>query len=175
MHQIFVDESLRGSSYFLCSVRIPEGKIAASRASLQSIVGRGHRRFHMTHEMHSVRQRALQVISELDFYAAVFVAKKLTGDSNFDLRERCLFAAFKHSINSGAGQLWLERSSTPYLDKQCIERFLRESPKPFPYISHQTPENEPLLWIPDILAWSYGRKGAWRAKASSLLNEIVHV
>ena len=170
-----MDESQRGSSYFLCSVRIPEGKIAASRASLQSIVGKGHRRFHMNHETHSVRQSALQVISELEFYAVVFVTKKLPGDINFNLRERCLLAAFEHSINSGAGHLWLERSSTPYLDKQCIERFLRKSPKPFPYISHKTPENEPLLWIPDILAWSYGRKGDWRAKASSLLNEIIHV
>ena len=175
MHQIFIDESQRGNTYILCATVIADPEIPSVRPNLKSLVGSGHNRFHMSHETHSLRNRALEILSSIDCQSFLYLSSRLPGDSSFGPRERCLKAALSHPINVKASHIWLERSSTPYLDKRCIERFIQISSKPFPYVAHQTPESEPLLWIPDILSWSYGRKGIWRAKASAMLSEIIRI
>lgn len=175
MHQIFIDESQRGNSYFLCATVIADSNISFARQTLNSLVGRGHKRFHMSHETQNLRNLALDTLGSIDCKNFMYRTSRLPGDSSFGPRERCLKAALSHPINVKASHIWLERSSTPYLDKRCIERFIQLSSKPFPYVAHQTPESDPLLWIPDILSWSYGRKGIWRAKASAMLSEIIRI
>ncbi|HEX9856702.1 MAG TPA: hypothetical protein VGC47_15430 [Acidimicrobiia bacterium] len=47
-------------------------------------------------------------------------------------------------------------------DRAAIYRALGSDPNPPLTYSHHTPTNEPLLWVPDAVAWAWGRGGSWR-------------
>ena len=38
---------------------------------------------------------------------------------------------------------------------------------------HASPVSEPLLWLPDIVAWAYGRSGEWRNRAMIIVDKII--
>jgi hypothetical protein len=38
---------------------------------------------------------------------------------------------------------------------------------------HLPSENDPLLWIPDIVAWCYGAGGDWLRRVRPLLGEVT--
>ena len=35
--------------------------------------------------------------------------------------------------------------------------------------------HEPLLWLPDIVAWCYGRGGSWRDDVEPLVDEVIEL
>jgi hypothetical protein len=35
--------------------------------------------------------------------------------------------------------------------------------------------HEPLLWLPDIIAWCYGRGGTWRDAVEPLVAEVIEI
>ena len=35
--------------------------------------------------------------------------------------------------------------------------------------------HEPLLWLPDIVAWCYGRGGPWRDAVEPLVDEVIEL
>jgi hypothetical protein len=40
---------------------------------------------------------------------------------------------------------------------------------------HGAPSSEPLLWLPDIVAWAYGRGGDWFRRTGNLVAEVKKV
>jgi hypothetical protein len=45
----------------------------------------------------------------------------------------------------------------------------------FPKVIHVNPNHEPLLWLPDIIAWAYGRGGEWKKSVEPLIEKVVLV
>lgn len=41
--------------------------------------------------------------------------------------------------------------------------------------SHEAAAGEPLLWIADAVAWSYGRAGDWRRRASPIVASVANL
>lgn len=37
---------------------------------------------------------------------------------------------------------------------------------------HQRPNEEELLWLPDILAWAHGAGGDWRRRGSPVIDRV---
>lgn len=35
--------------------------------------------------------------------------------------------------------------------------------------------SEPLLWVPDALAWAYGKGGDWRRRMDGVVRSVVSV
>jgi hypothetical protein len=40
---------------------------------------------------------------------------------------------------------------------------------------HAAPTSEPLLWLPDILAWAYGAGGDWLRRASITMSAVTKI
>ena len=40
---------------------------------------------------------------------------------------------------------------------------------------HLGPNEEPLLWIADAVAWNYGAEGNWRQRAGELIEQVKDV
>jgi hypothetical protein len=43
------------------------------------------------------------------------------------------------------------------------------------YYLHSAPAAEPLLWLPDVIAWAYGRGGDWIRRASDVITDVRDV
>jgi hypothetical protein len=41
--------------------------------------------------------------------------------------------------------------------------------------AHVPPTTEPMLWVPDAIAWAYGNGGDWRRRAARLITDTVDV
>ncbi len=118
------------------------------------------------------RQVYISAIAELGISSRIYVAK--TGYEKFELRprERCLASVFKDYVKSKS--ITIEAGSVDHLDRQCINRFISEGAR-FPKVMHVQPNREPLLWVPDIIAWAYGRGGEWKRSVEPLIEKVVLV
>ncbi|WP_152691136.1 hypothetical protein [Jiangella alkaliphila] len=61
-------------------------------------------------------------------------------------------------------------------DRRLLFDSLQKAGRPgaFEYL-HERPHAEPLLWIPDAVAWAYGRQGEWRPKVATVVKRVVEV
>lgn len=41
--------------------------------------------------------------------------------------------------------------------------------------AHLPPTSEPMLWVPDVIAWAYGSGGEWRRRTQPVVVEVVDV
>ncbi len=77
-------------------------------------------------------------------------------------RQICLRAGFDYVAKNQISRIVLDRSNTTQND---LKTFLKVKHK-FPHlprtIYHMPSKQEPLLWLADIFAWSYGAGGYWR-------------
>jgi hypothetical protein len=60
-----------------------------------------------------------------------------------------------------------------HLDDEVIKAALRRSGTGGMTYRHATAHEEPLLWLPDAIAWAVGRGGDWRRRAEPLLEKVV--
>jgi hypothetical protein len=37
---------------------------------------------------------------------------------------------------------------------------------------HRRPNEEVLLWLPDVIAWAHGRGGEWRLRAAPVVRTV---
>jgi hypothetical protein len=118
------------------------------------------------------RKEYVSAIAELGISSRIYVAR--TGYEKFESRprERCLASVFRDHEKSKS--ITIESGSVDHLDKQLINRFVSEGIR-FPTVTHVQPQQEPLLWLPDIIAWAYGRGGEWRRSVESLIENVVLV
>jgi len=47
----------------------------------------------------------------------------------------------------------------------------RDPPAVLEYL-HRRPPEQTLLWLPDVIAWAYGRGGEWRARAAPVIRSV---
>lgn len=166
----FADESRRGRRYVLALV------LAAARdrqeivQALRSLLLPGERHFHMTKEHARRKRQALSTIATLPVEAVTFVTQiGLHGaDSEEDARQRCLVALVETAVDRGVEQLVLDRrdpSQNPG-DARTIARHLQKMGADRPRYRHESAAQEPLLWVPDIVAWAISSRGDWRSRAT---------
>ena len=41
------------------------------------------------------------------------------------------------------------------------------------YFEHRQAKHEPMLWIPDAIAWCYGAGGVWASEIESLVERVI--
>jgi hypothetical protein len=60
-------------------------------------------------------------------------------------------------------------------DNSILREIAQNSDFQFPHYRHMNSRHEPLLWLPDIIAWCYGRGGTWRDAVEPLVTEVIEI
>jgi hypothetical protein len=69
----------------------------------------------------------------------------------------------------GVRRLLLDaRQGQDQRDQATIYQAVGSSPDPEFSYDHQPSASEPLLWIPDAVAWAWGRGGHWQTRVKDL-------
>jgi hypothetical protein len=130
----------------------------------------GQRRIHFVHESDGRRKKILDTIAELAPVATIYDGSALPQRRQ---RESCLRAVVADLAAGTAGTLVLERDdSIVALDQKTLYRTVRELGCVHLRYLHMRAYEEPLLAIPDALAWCWQRGGAWRSRVRELVSEV---
>jgi hypothetical protein len=164
----FIDESKRGD-YILCAVTIAPGDVADLRKRMESLRPRGATRIHMK----SCGREAGKIVTEvakLDVSSRLYVLKpaKLT---ERQARDVTLEVAVRDLAEQPVSRLIIESCDQDQEDRRVIHQTL--GPQHLLEYQHERPTN-PLLWLPDVHAWAWGRGGAMRSKIEHKI-EVVRL
>lgn len=167
----FVDESLR-RAYFLVAGVVPAGRLTATRSLLLSLRLSGSRRIHFQAESDSRRREILSRLVAADLRTWVHTGR----GKPETVRQACLAQLAAEAVKLECGALVLEgrERNLDAADRRTIAETLRQTgtETPFEY-RHRAPYEEPLLWLPDAVAWSYGAGGDWRRRVAPLVETVV--
>jgi hypothetical protein len=90
-------------------------------------------------------------------------------------RKQALEQACSHIYLKGAQLITLDSSNSITQDCQTIDQATRRKDLNFPHYRHMNSRHEPLLWLPDIIAWCYGRGSTWRDAVEPLVTEVIEL
>jgi hypothetical protein len=165
MH-VYVDESNR-RSYLLCALLVHEDS-RRLRGTVRALCRPGQRRIHFSKEGDPRRRAILSTLTELGVLTRIYRSRSAEPD-----RDTCLAALLDDLVPLGPTQLVLERRGPQdRQDEALITAALRASGSVLTF-RHTEPHDEPLLWVPDAVAWAVGRGGDWRRRAEPLVEKLV--
>jgi hypothetical protein len=74
------------------------------------------------------------------------------------------------------GRVVVESRGQDHADNQVIRDAVSKlADGQRPAYLHTSPAAEPLLWLPDIVGWAYGRGGDWRRRVAAVVADVVRV
>ncbi|MFI2562131.1 MULTISPECIES: hypothetical protein [Nocardiaceae] len=155
----FIDESKR-DGYMLCAVTVATGDVAALRKQVDALRPRGSTRIHMKSVSKKEAPKLVTEVAKLDASSRLYLVKsgKMSERSARDLT---LGAAVRDLTTLSVSRVLIESCNQDREDNRTIRDAIGVD-APFVY-DHASP-SDPLLWLPDIHAWAWGRGGQMRAK-----------
>jgi hypothetical protein len=166
----FLDESRRGATYLVAVTLVRSRDLDAMRSVMRGLVKRGQRRIHFNDEGDRQRKEVLAQISALGVRAYVWTCKH---NSDALARSACLFDMIPRLVDLDVSRLVLESCQhQDAADRRVLAAGVRKFGGAFTY-EHLRPVEDPLLWISDAIAWSYGAGGDWRRRAVELIDEVT--
>jgi hypothetical protein len=162
----FVDESLRPGRYLLACVVIGEDDVGAARRQAGKLLLRGQRTVHFQDEGDRRRRAIIGSLAEVSMAATVYSCRHRLGRGAEAARAACLATAVTDLQATGkAVHLLIEsRDTADRFDRATIVG-TRER-VPHLTFEHVRPTEDPLLWVPDCLAWAVGAGGEWRRRVA---------
>jgi hypothetical protein len=141
------------------------------RTLLRSLLLPGERRLHFQAERDKRRREVLARLCDAGVRAKVYESRGRPDAA----RAAALLRLTDDLVKLDARRLVLESrgSTADHRDRQVLARVL--GPGPVLSYAHLRPHEEPLLWVPDAIAWSYGAGGEWRRRVASVVDEVVAV
>ncbi|HEY3481593.1 MAG TPA: hypothetical protein VGL02_22075 [Streptomyces sp.] len=150
--QVYVDESER-RDYLLCAVLV-RTDVGPVRRAVRAMCRPGQRRVHFAKEGPARRRTVLSALAELGVQARIYRSPSGVKRS----RELCLDALVDDIAAAGAERLVIEsRATMDHLDDRVIKAALRRIGTGELTFGHAGAHEEPLLWMPDAIAWAVGR------------------
>lgn len=176
MH-FFVDESIR-SKYLIAAIAVHPANLRGIRSSLRRLLLPGERSIHFKDESDKRRRELIGEVARMDYEVFLYTGS----GSNEATRTRCLCVLMQDCLKMNAKRLVLEArgASLDRRDRETIAKTLRGEASPehgakvLEY-THLKAHEEPGLWLPDVIAWSYGAGGRWRQEVLKVLPTIVDV
>ncbi|MEV0158392.1 hypothetical protein AB0H57_32600 [Micromonospora sp. NPDC050686] len=168
MH-VFVDESRR-ARYMVAAAIVPMTDLAGMRASLKGLRLPGQQRIHFRKESDRQRRRILSQVVRLSPTVWIFEAP---GPEEV-ARAACLTAMVDDLTVLRPQHLILESRGDhrDRVDRRIIRAALEKSDHGVQY-RHLEGRHEPLLWIPDVVAWAHGAGGEWSRRARPLVRKTL--
>ena len=162
----FADESFRQGRYLICAATVLPGDLHKSRSALRGLRLRGQRKLHFADESDSRRRTILSALGRRSIETRIYTA---THRSQVEARSAIMRAMVVDLRSHGVIRLILDaREGQDHVDRAAIRRIVGGHPDPPFEYQHHPSATEPLLWIPDAIAWAWGRGGTWRSRVESL-------
>jgi hypothetical protein len=153
----YIDESLRmrAGLYVLAAVIVADGQADRHREVLQALLHRGQRRLHWRDE--SAKRRALLVsaVRQLPHTGAVVIATGVTSRRQERARRKCIERLLAELARRGVGAMVFERrhAELDARDRAMVAALQQQRSVPaWLRVSWVAAADEPLLWLPDIVA-----------------------
>lgn len=175
MNEAFVDESVRGDIYIICATQVSQRDLVETRKKVRSLPRPGRRRIHFNKEGDRYRRSLLTSFAKMGVSSVIYVVRHADLQA---ARTAILQKVVSEMKEDRVVRLVLEsRANQDTKDREDILYALRISPIPSFTYDHLPASNEPLLWIPDAVAWSWGKGGEWRRQVekSGLVGRVVKV
>jgi hypothetical protein len=170
---IYIDESVR-INYIVPLVIVETEKIKEIRKSLRQFVKNNHKNIHMFKANKAFKNRILKEVMSYDLEIVIIE------DLNFRFRKSlsrqiCLRSGFEYISKFDINRIVLDRSNSQEKDLITYQKSSRKFPTLPENLHHIASRQEPLLWLPDIFAWSYGAGGIWRERIDEKISFIKRV
>ena len=170
---VFLDESISNDSYYIVTSEVPTTHCRQFRTSMRKFSKKAGRAIHMYEAPPPLKKHALQTVLEMNAEHVVF-SMSTSSHTNVECRMRCLEAVVDYFAHSDVAVLTLDRSNTMGRDAKVLANF-KTSQDRFVTYRHIPSHQEPLLWLPDIVAWSYARGGRWRESVQPIIREVINL
>jgi hypothetical protein len=173
MSHLYIDES-KAKGYTLVAAVVVPGDVLAVRKEIAKLRKNGQRRVHFVKEDDSRRREIISTFIDLGVQAHLYHAQGMTEAEG---REACLTALVAAAAASDTDRIVLEKDeSIETWDRQVLFRELgKHGARDLITYQHEAAHDEPLLWIPDGIAWSYSRGGDWRRRVSGLIVDVTEL
>ncbi|WP_112241522.1 hypothetical protein [Kribbella monticola] len=163
---VFVDET-KSKGLLMAAARCPADDVAVNRKALRSLLLPGQERLHFNNENPTRRKKILDTIAGFRMLVDIYQADRATAAN----RSRCLQAIVRDNAEV-AERLVIERDE-PNVDSDG--RALRAASSQFDCRNLRwdllAPKADPLLWVPDGVAWAWMRGGDWRRRVAAYCEE----
>ena len=167
MRALFVDES-KSNGYLMVAVLVNSGNRTHLRRQVGAHRLKGQRRIHFTKEQDARRKTLLTEFAALGFTAYVF---RSTSKDQAIARQQCLAGIVSLAQEQAINEIILERDeSLRASDKQHLYLEVKRHGMTGQFRYRlEAPQDEPLLWVADGIAWGYAKGGMWRARVAPLI------
>ncbi len=169
----YIDESAR-SDFLLVGVNVPQENLFEVRQTMRSLRTKDSHHIHMYREPRGRQEFITQVVSELDLNAWIIRVAGTTAKEPL-ARDLALQNLSKISSIKDSRLLTLDYINRNRLDNSILRNIAQNAEYQFPHYRHMNSRHEPLLWLPDIVAWCYGRGGPWRDAVEPLVDEVIEL
>lgn len=169
---VFTDESKRRDFVLVAGAVLPDS-LASARQQIQSLYLPGQRGIHMVKERAGRQRSILRAIAALEVEVTVYLAVKGRYKTERIARQRCIEELVTDIASRGHSHLCIERDdSTAADDRRTISRQLQQVGyrNQLSY-SHNKVASEPLLVIPDAIAWAWPQRN-WRKECASVVKQV---
>jgi hypothetical protein len=167
----FVDESSR-QGYLVCAVVLAPTVLTSTRRDLKALCLPGQQRIHMKSEGASRRRTILSAVARMNIQALMYEVPAGRRSERI-ARDDCLRSLIPDLLRFEVGRLMIESCDQNHRDIQVVSDAVAKAGahESLEYL-HGAPGSEPLLWLPDIIAWAYGRGGDWFRRTGDLVVEV---
>jgi hypothetical protein len=168
---VYVDET-KGAGYVLVAVTVHDPTTV--RRVLRGLILPGQRRLHMNAERDRRRRAILTAVSATRVDATIYDAGRHYRPDPA-ARAACLAALIGDLAEAGTRtRLVIEQDDSVVLsDRQHLYRLSREARlADLLAYQHMRAHEEPLLALPDVVAWSWVRSREWRRRLGPIVTSV---
>jgi hypothetical protein len=172
----FVDESKYRHGYLLAAAVIKSCDVAKIRKPVGALRLQGQRRIHFTAERDTRRKTILNVMEALAPHSVtIYDASRYPNPK--DARDVAMSALVDDLAKMGAERLIIEQDDQAVTsDRRIIKQRAEQAGcQDMLRYFHQRAYEEPLLAIPDAVAWAWSKRAPWRLRASGLVSHVVEL
>jgi hypothetical protein len=172
---VFVDET-KNRGYVLVAVVILPGDVGLTRKIIRGLILPGQRRLHMKHESEPRKRAIATAIVDACVQATVYDAGRRYRNERGQ-RAACLHALVTDAAGRRDTMLVLEQDESlrGWDNQQLIELTRAAGCRDTLRYEHCRAADEPLLSIPDAIAWCWARGGDWRRRIGPVITAVRDV
>ncbi|MFD7847105.1 hypothetical protein ACFV4K_29775 [Nocardia sp. NPDC059764] len=167
----FVDET-KEKGLMVAATLTEVCHLQQARKTIQSKRLPGQSRIHFKQERDSRRREICSILVTLPVQVIVYDASGIR--NAVEARTSCLTAVVEDLAGIGGRRLTIEQDdSLVQSDRRTLYNAVRkfEVNEDFNY-EHKRPNQEPLLWVSDAVAWCFAKGGEWRLRVKPLIKEV---
>ena len=169
----FVDESKRRGQYSMAAVIVRGDDVSTLRREVRALLLPGQSRIHMTKESGGRQLQLARAVARMDIFAIVVRSAALM-ESERTARDDCLADLMDRLLALEVNRVRLESCDQDAQDRSVIARSISKSSVQFNY-DHLRAGQEPLLWLPDVVAWAQGKGGRWGDAIAGIVNSTQNL